>query len=45
LDAVVGGKDPQRFLHGHESGHPIDDEGYMMKLRRREHQKNGHGNL
>ena len=33
LDAVVGGKDPQRFLHGHESGHPIDDEGYMMKLR------------
>lgn len=26
-------KDPQRFLHGFESGHPIDDEGYMVKLR------------
>ena len=29
----VAGKDSQRFLHGHESGHPHDDEGYMMKLR------------
>jgi len=29
----VAGKDSQRFLHGHESGHPNDDEGYMMKLR------------
>ena len=27
------GKDPQRFLHGHDSGHPHDDEGYMLKLR------------
>ena len=33
MAAVMSGKDPQRFLHGHESGHPNDDEGYMMKLR------------
>jgi hypothetical protein len=33
MTAVMSGKDPQRFLHGHESGHPNDDEGYMMKLR------------
>lgn len=26
-------KDPQRFLHGFESGHPMDDEGYMIKSR------------
>ena len=26
-------KDPQRFLHGYESGHPMDDEGYMIKSR------------
>lgn len=31
--AVVGGEDPQRFLHGFESGHPMDDEGYMVKSR------------
>ena len=31
--AVVGDKDPQRFLHGFESGHPMDDEGYMIKSR------------
>lgn len=30
---VLNDKDPERFLHGHESGHPNDDEGYMMKLR------------
>jgi len=29
----TGGKDPQRFLHGFESGHPMDDEGYMVKSR------------
>jgi hypothetical protein len=29
----AGGKDPQRFLHGFESGHPMDDEGYMVKSR------------
>jgi hypothetical protein len=29
----AGGKDPQRFLHGFESGHPMDDEGYMIKSR------------
>lgn len=23
--------DPERFLHGHESGHAHDDEGYMVK--------------
>lgn len=23
--------DPQRFLHGSDSGHPVDDEGYMVK--------------
>lgn len=33
LASAMGGKDPQRFLHGHESGHPNDDEGYMVKLR------------
>lgn len=33
LATVMGGKDPQRFLHGYESGHPNDDEGYMVKLR------------
>jgi len=33
MAVAMGGKDPQRFLHGHESGHPNDDEGYMMKLR------------
>ena len=27
------GKDPKRFLHGFESGHPMDDEGYMIKSR------------
>lgn len=27
------GRDPQRFLHGFESGHPHDDEGYMVKSR------------
>lgn len=26
-------KDPQRFLHGFESGQPMDDEGYMIKSR------------
>lgn len=31
--AVEVGEDPQRFLHGHDSGHPHDDEGYMLKLR------------
>ena len=31
--AKAGGKDPQRFLHGFESGHPMDDEGYMLKSR------------
>lgn len=29
----TGGKDPQRFLHGSKSGHPHDDEGYMVKSR------------
>jgi len=29
----VAGKDSQRFLHGFESGHPKDDEGYMIKSR------------
>ena len=36
VDAMMpaaGGKDPQRFLHGYESGHPMDDEGYMAKSR------------
>jgi hypothetical protein len=31
--AKPGDKDPQRFLHGFESGHPMDDEGYMVKSR------------
>ena len=31
--AKSGDKDPQRFLHGFESGHPMDDEGYMLKSR------------
>jgi hypothetical protein len=30
---AAGSKDPQRFLHGFESGHPMDDEGYMIKSR------------
>jgi hypothetical protein len=30
---AAGGKDSQRFLHGFESGHPMDDEGYMVKSR------------
>lgn len=25
--------DHQEFLHGHESGHPMDDEGHMVKSR------------
>lgn len=29
----TGDKDPQRFLHGYESGHPMDDEGYMIRSR------------
>ena len=29
----MGDKDPQRFLHGFDSGHPMDDEGYMVKSR------------
>lgn len=33
MAAAMGGKDPQRFLHGYESGHPMDDEGYMVKSR------------
>ena len=31
--AMSSGRDPQRFLHGFESGHPHDDEGYMIKSR------------
>jgi hypothetical protein len=31
--AKVGDKDPQRFLHGFDSGHPMDDEGSMIKSR------------
>lgn len=31
--AKAGDKDSQRFLHGFESGHPMDDEGYMIKSR------------
>ena len=31
--SAADGKDPQRFLHGFESGHPMDDEGYMVKSR------------
>lgn len=27
------GHDHDKFLHGHESGHPMDDEGYMIKSR------------
>ena len=27
------GDDTQRFLHGSDSGHPMDDEGYMVKSR------------
>lgn|GEM_PF-3270710 len=33
MATALGGKDPQRFLHGFESGHPMDDEGYMIKSR------------
>lgn len=33
VSLAKGGKDPQRFLHGFESGHPMDDEGYMIKSR------------
>jgi hypothetical protein len=33
IATMASSKDPERFLHGHESGHPNDDEGYMMKLR------------
>lgn len=33
LASAMTSKDPQRFLHGFESGHPTDDEGYMIKLR------------
>ena len=33
MTASLGDKDPQRFLHGFESGHPMDDEGYMVKSR------------
>jgi hypothetical protein len=35
VEAMIpaGGKDSQRFLHGFESGHPMDDEGYMVKSR------------
>ena len=29
----VAAHDHQEFLHGHESGHPVDDEGYMVKSR------------
>ena len=29
----TAGKDSQRFLHGFESGQPMDDEGYMIKSR------------
>lgn len=32
-DAAGGGHDHEEFLHGHESGHPTDDEGYMVKSR------------
>jgi len=27
------GDDSEKFLHGYESGHPMDDEGYMIKGR------------
>lgn len=27
------GKDPKRFLHGFDSGHPLDHEGNMVKVR------------
>lgn len=34
VSSLTGGsKDPNRFLHGFESGHPMDDEGYMLKSR------------
>jgi len=33
VSLAKGEKDPQRFLHGYESGHPMDDEGYMIKSR------------
>ena len=29
--AKMGDEDSQRFLHGSESGHPVDDEGSMAK--------------
>lgn len=34
-DAEMPGEahDHEQFLHGHESGHPADDEGYMVKSR------------
>lgn len=28
-----GADDSEKFLHGYESGHPMDDEGYMIKGR------------
>lgn len=31
--SAVAGKDPNRFLHGFDSGHPNDDEGYMIMVR------------
>lgn len=33
FESMTSGQDPQRFLHGFESGHPHDDEGYMIKSR------------
>lgn len=33
MDADMGGEDADRFLHGHEHGHPHDDEGSMVKSR------------
>jgi hypothetical protein len=33
MTAAMGADDSQRFLHGFESGHPMDDEGYMIKSR------------
>ena len=31
--SLNSGEDHDRFLHGFESGHPVDDEGYMTKSR------------
>lgn len=31
--SLVKTDDTSRFLHGSESGHPMDDEGYMLKAR------------